>query len=506
MPSFNTQTFLAAHPEVWAEWANPNSGNQQFYTNIDDYIKNSVGAVGTPAEQQALANGQFIGSNGRALNSAQGQPAQTTDPAAATASNPFGSGGLANLINTGAQQGATGATVNPNTQEIMAATQNGATASQGNTATTGTQSQIGTQQGTTSQLQNTTGTQAGTTIGGTTGSQQGTQATQQVGQVGTTGTSQPVDTLGFGQLLQQQVPGAQSATQTQQDFLKGVVANGPANQQALTSRAVNQAMSGPGMVGAGENAQARAASDAAATVGVNSLNQQLQAASQLANPTQTTNLATAANPYVGTQTAGNQTSNQAGTTNTGQTSTGTTNQSTSGTNTQNLVNDVNSLNLSSLLNNTATNTAENQSGTSSANSGQVGIGNVPESKQQTSGGCYVCTDLVDRGLMAPGAVRRAARWKLAQTRFQRSLVGYSLYGPFVARHHLVPRSVARLILYEECRLAGVKVAKRLDATGLHAVFHYLSLAIAVLTGRKEIRQCDADTVAMLSRNNLIFEV
>jgi hypothetical protein len=489
MPMFNVQNYLATHPNVVNTFIDDPLAKQTYGT-LDNFAIADAKGNGTPEEKIAANGTQVIDSGGMLTNNPT-LPVET---------------GLGSLINDAAKTGAAGATVNPNTQEVMAANQTGTTQSSGLTNTSGTQTQTGTKSNNTSQNQVTNSAQAGTTIGSTGSNTSGTSTTGQTSQTGTTNTVTPTDTLGFGQLLQNQVTGAQDATATQQSFLKDLVANGPANQQALTARAVNSALSGPGMVGAGDNAQARAASDAASTVATNALNQQLAAAGQLANNTQVTNLATAGNPYVGSSSTGATNTTASGTTNSNQSTGGFSNTATNNTNTENLINNLNSLDISSLINKTDTTTNEQQAGLSNANSSQVGIGTVPENSTSSAGGCYVCTDFVDRGLMHPGAIRRAARWKLSQTKYHKSLVGYSIYGPFAAKHHLVPRSIARLILYEECRLAGVKVPKRTDATGCHAIFHYFSTIVAVLTGQNKIKQCEPSMVAMLSRNNLIFKV
>lgn len=396
----------------------------------------------------------------------------------------------------------------------MGGIQSGQTASQGLTNTVGQQKQTGSQSTSGTSAQNTVGTSnqntTGTTSGSSTQNTTGQQTTTGQSQVGTQGTTQAIDTLGLGKLLQNQANAAQGATDTTNSYLSNLVANGPQQQQALTSRAVNQALSGPGMVGAGDNARARAASDAAATIAANSTSQQLQAASQLAGPTAATTLAAAGNPYVGQATTGQQVASNTGTTQSAQNTTGTTQgtstQNTTGNTTQNQTGSTTGLNLSSLVNDTNTSTAENQSGQSSGQSAQVGVGKIPESTAQ-AGGCYVCTKFVDRGLMKPGAVRRAATWKLYgpdAKAWRKSLVGYSIYGPTLAKFNLVPRVIARLILWEECRLAGVRLKSRLDAKFCHWVFHNLSEFVAEITDTHAIQSCDSETSRMLRRNNLNF--
>lgn len=552
------------------QWLNENPGLvNQFGSNPPDgavtrFVVNWYNTQPTPPKPDATDAAIFRTSNQYPNAFPAGSPAITQ---ALVPSTDIGGGGTlgglsgplslasqggstGGLITDAMNQGAKGALVNPNTQEVMGAIQSGQTVSQGNTNTTGTQSQIGSNNTTSSQKQNvtgnttnnqvgsTTGTTAGSntsnttgantsiTAGNNTGATTGTTSTGSTGLTATQGTSKPIDTLGLGAMLQGQIPGATGATSDQQNFLRNLVTNGPTQQQGLTEKAVANSLSGPGMIGVGDNARARAAGYAGENVGLNSLGQQLQAASQLAGPTAATTLASAGNPFIGQATTGQQatiggttgTNNQttagtnvqgttglntqstAGTNN--QATIGTSNLSNTGTSNQDLTSAANSLNLSSLLNNTNTNTNENQSGASAAQSGQVGIGNVPTNTQQSSGGCYVCTYWG----MNPGVIRRAARWKLSVPKYRRSLAGYSVYGPFAARHFLIPYTVARLVLYEETRLAGLRLPKRLDATVSHSLFHWGSLLVAVLTNTHSIKQCDQRTIAHLSRNNLLFKL
>lgn len=424
-------------------------------------------------------------------------------PPTNTAASIFGAG-TAGAANNTLGNAAVAAGSNPNSTQVQGAVQNGGFESTGASTTSGTQTQQG--RNTTTGNQTVAGTQTNTGV--QTGNQSGTQTGNATTNNTTTGQTNVVDTLGLGGLLAGSAGSATNRDQVSNDFLTGLVKDGPKNQQALTDRAVSQSLSGPGMVGTGDGAKVRAASDAAATVGVNSLNQQLAASQQLSGPTATTTLAQAGRDYLGQQTTGQNTGNQ---TTTGTTDTSTVGR-TSGTQANNQSTDTNTLNLSDLINNTSGTTSENQSGTSNNSGITIGSGNIPETKQQSSGGCYVTTAYVNMGWRAKRCIRAAAKWKLDQPKYRRSLVGYSLWGPTAARWVLDSGTfaallfpVARAVLYEELRLAGKTKSTRLSASLCHAVFHYGSLALAKLTGVRKIRQCDDATVDLLSRNGLLFD-
>jgi len=488
-----------------------------------------------------------------------------------SAANIFGDtdGPTKAALDSAVRQAISYATANPNQGQVGVGNQTGSYTTGGTSNTTGTQSSTGKETG----VASTTGSTAGTTIGGTTntGTTTGSGTTINSGTTGTTGTttgsttgsttgntsgsttgttsgttggsstSGVVDTLGLGALLKAQVPGATDAAAKQRAFLTDLVANGPKAQQAQTALAVNQALSGPGMVGAGNSAQARAAGNAASNVGLNSLNQQLAASGQLSNDSALTNLVKAGNSFLGTTgtTTGTNTGSNTGTT-TGTTTgtnagsnTGTTNStgvssntgvntnagSTSNTGTStgattgNTTGSSNTLNLKDLINNSSTSGTESSSGNSTANSTTAGIGNAPKDTTSNQGGCYACTAYADTGLIGRRSIRAAAEWKLRQPKYRRSLVGYSVYGPALAR--LIMWSpifaylffpVARAVLHEELRLAG-RVSSRCKWASLcHFIFDKGSLAIAVLTGAKQVQPCGERVKALLQRNNLLLEV
>lgn len=446
----------------------------------------------------------------------------TTNP---TAVNIFGTVDPSTALS----QAISGATMNPNTQQVQGGQQAGYYQSAGGTTTTGTQAEQGRQESTTTGRQAGTQTGIGQVSGVTSGQQTGQTLTGTVGATTqdvtgrgqTAGTTEVLDTLGLGRLLAGQAGAATSADAARQAFLQGLVTQGPQQQQALTAQAVNQALSGPGMFGTGEGAKARAAGNAAAQVGVNSLNQQLQAAQLLGGPTATTTLVGAGTPYLGQQTTGttqqaqSTTGTQAGQTQTAQMAeqSGASEQKTGTQQTTDQTSTSQALNLSNLLRSSQAASNEAQMGTSGNVGYTAGIGTVPQNTQTSSGGCYVCTMYVDHGWKAHRMVRKAAQFKLSLPKYRRSLVGYSVYGPTLAKWVGASPTfaaaffpVARAVLYEELRLAGVVEAKQPFASLCHFVFHYGSLAIAVLTGKRQVVQCDQETCNMLSRNNLLIKV
>lgn len=448
------------------------------------------------SNQQGVSGWENIDPTKINLGSFSGSPTGSN-----TANNIFGSGTVNSAqdsLNTVAGNAAGG-----NSSQVQGGQQSGNYSSTGTTGTTGTQNQQNATSGTTTNNQSQTGTTSGTQLGSSsTGSN-----TQQQG--ATTGSTNVNDTLGFGSLLKGQQGAATANTNTDNSFLSNLVKNGPAQQQALTAQAVNQATSGPGMVGAGDNAGARAAGYAASNVGLNSLGQQLQGAAQLAGPTATTTLANAANPYLGTNTSG--TSSQAGSNIT----TGQTAQNSATTTDQALQSLESSTGLSNLLNNTSTNTNEGQSGTAGGSSLSIGAGNAPEAQTTTSGGggCYACTALIHLGMMHKIALVRGGSYKYGNKKYERSLAGYSLYGPWLARLILawpwfakVFRPIARVILYEEVRLSGRHIPRRLDASFWHFLFNRGSWVLAVVTGRRKARTDDPKIEQLLRSQGVYWEV
>ena len=420
------------------------------------------------------------------------QPIQpSSGPAPVNANIPSNTVGGTNLnTNQGLQNAVNAADQGGNTQQLQGSQQYGQFGTTGTTNTAGTQQEQGTQIGQTSQTQQQTGQQQTT----------GQQAT--TGTAATTGLTQVLDQLGLGQLIQGQAGNAAQGANTASNFLQGVTQGNNPLLQAQTSNAVNQSLSGPGMVGAGQGAQARAAGDAAAQVGLSSQGQQISAAQALGGPTAVTTLAGAGNPYLGQQTSGTQATS------------GLTNTTGNTLSSQDLSSLTNSLNLSSLLNQSQTATNEAQSGSSAANSTQEAIGQVPQSQTSSGGGCYVCTAYYE---LNPSqsmfrSIRRAASWKLYHDKYRQCLVGYSIYGPRLAlwglrhrRFSAAVRPIARAILYQENRLAlPHRFKAKAAACAWHVMFHYGSILVALLSGRKKIITKDPTVIAMLSRHNLYW--
>lgn len=252
------------------------------------------------------------------------------------------------------------------------------------------------------QVQSNQQTGAFQSSGTETQNQSQTQAQTQTGQQ-TTGTSQQStgqtsvnDTLGFGQLLQGQAQNAADSTAATNNFLTGVIQNGNPALQSQVQQAVNNATSGPGMVGAGQSANARAAGYAGAEVGRQALGQQLQAAQQLSGPTALTTLSAAGNPYLGQTQTGNTTGVQQQDTNT----------STLGNTLSNLVNN------------------QSQSGTADSNTTQIAAGSTPVQKSE-SGGKIICTVLVHHGFFKRVDVARELTYfRLHHKRYLNAIVGY----------------------------------------------------------------------------------
>ena len=459
--------------------------------------------------------------------SAAPRPTFATSPTSAnpTAVNIFGAADPAQTLALAVQ----GAGVMPNTTQVQGGQQAGYFDSTGVTDTTGSKTTAGTDRSTSSGVDLTQQTGSRDVTGATSGARTGVTQTEQAGTTvedltgrGTTaGTTRVADTLGLGSLLKDQSGAATSADKARQSFLESLVNQGPKEQQALTQAAVNQALSGPGMFGTGEGAQARAAGNAAAQVGLQSLAQQLEAARQLAGPTATTTLVGAGTPYLGQDTTGTTESSQskegstAGATTateSGIQTSDTTQRETSGSLTD-VSRRAESLNLRDLVEATSGTTTEDQSGTSGNVGVTAGIGTTPPASTSSGGGCVACTAYVDVGWKAHRIVRAAAEYKLSLPKYRRSLAGYSVYGPALAR--LIQRSplfaklffpVARAVLYEELRLAGRVSQSSKWASLCHFGFHYGSLAVAVLTGQRDIKQCDKETINLLERNNLFVRI
>lgn len=372
--------------------------------------------------------------------------------------------------------------------------------------------QSGTQTGT----QNTTNT--GTNTQNTTTGQQGTTTGTTAGNVDTTGTAttRPIDTLGFGGLLQGAAAGTQASDAARTGFLQDVMNTGGTQFGSQVDQAVRQAVSGPGLTGSGDSARARAAGYAGAQVARNNLDQRLGAAGQLAGPTGLTTLSGAANPYIGQSTA--TTGTQASTGTTGGTSNVTGTQNTSGTNTN--TGTTNTSGATTNTGNTATsgwqnllsNVLENQSGTAAGTSASSAAGQIPSSNQVSTGGggCVLCTAGVHHGIFRNlRLLRRVISYKLSSRRFSAASRGYFFLFTPVARRMLTSRRLAvsllplaRAVVYEEARVAGVKLPFHLWPWVVHWSGHLLCKTVGNLPVPAHVRSHEIEAVAR--KHNIWF--
>lgn len=487
---FNVQTYLQQHPELMTAWNDQSTGNQQFYSSLDDYVRDSAGVLHS-------GDGQYIDSTGKAVNTgASGgnagaattstqTPTQlgsslagllggssTTDPAQqalAAGANRAIAGGNSNQVQGGVQTGQYG-TTNTTAQQ---GTQNTTGATTGQQQTTGTTSNIGQQQGVTS----------------TTGQQQG-QSTTNV-----------VDQYGLGNLASSLTGTAAANDAARTNYLSGVVQNGDPNLQYQTTKAVNQALSGPGLTGAGDSARARAAGYAAADVAGNSTANQLAASNQLGGSTASGTAIQQASPLLGSSTASNQTS-------LGQTLSDLASSNT-GTSIQNLL----SSGTSSQQGTTGQTGSSATSGTASGSNLGVATGQVPQQQVQSGSGCYVCTAFVERGELTPSLVRHAVVAKLrGLARYETALRGYMVYGPLLARLVLKSKLAARLllpisraVLYAELRVGHPKLPWKPYAAFWHSVFTTISLPFGSLARIAGYSKTPKSMAWLLEKHNLNFK-
>ncbi len=498
----------------------------------DAFTNQQYGLNPTPAVSTSATNGvpldfnQLTGLTGGAPNLTGAVPSVT--------------GGNYNMNEAGAQTGgysSVGATnqtqegqqgTNSTESSQQQGTQTNAQNTAQNQATTGTSigSTTGFQNGTTAQQS--TGTQAST--GQTTGIQSGTQQT-----TGQTNVTTPFD---IQSLVGGQLGDIASSDKSRNAYLTDFMNTGGTGFNSQVDQAVRGSLSGPGMQGVGQSGQARAAGYAGAQVARNNAQERLSAAQQLAGPTGLGTAVQTSAPLYGKSDTGTSTgqsvntgtsSQVANTANntvgqTAQTSGGTSNQSTAGnTATTGSSNAVSTSDLSSLINK-ASNSFDFQklvgneasAGTAAGSSASVGAGQVPESTPVKSGGCVVCTAYVSLGRMNPGAIRRAVRWKLRTSRYGVSVDGYMLYGPALARwvqkDGLFAKlffPIARGILYHENYLStpGRYKWKLLPCIN-HAVFNYLSYPVGLAARKLGLAtgvRCP-QTLALLKSQNLEFSL
>jgi hypothetical protein len=381
---------------------------------------------------------------------------------------------------------------NSNTASVQGANQTGAFTTEGlvNQQQVDTQNQTGTQN--TNLNETTAGTQTGTQTGAQTQTQTGT----------TTGTQQQrvADTLGLGELVKGQTGQATQSDAARTGFLTDIMQTGGGQFNDQVQAAINNAMSGPGMQGVGNAAKGRVAGSAAANVARENLGQRLNASGQLAGPTATSNLVGAGVPLLGQDVSSSgstfNVSDLVSSAQNAMSSTGAKNAAQTGTTTQNATGT------------SAQTSAESQAGTSAGNSNQFLLGEQPVAK---TGGCYVSSILCLFGMTPKRVIQAAVNYKIHDPEFHYMRIGYSIYGPALARLALQSRIVRKLlqpvcraILYEELRWAG-RVSKFKPAPFTwHCLFHYGSELIGFFSSRKELVTRCPVMIRLLRNNNLLF--
>lgn len=291
-----------------------------------------------------------------------------------------------------------------------------------------------------------------------------TQNSVQAGQFGTVGTTsndskqsttqttqgtqtvRPDDVYGFGQLLRDQAAATQSSDAARTTWLTDIMNTGGTAFQQQLDAGIRQSLSGPGMIGIGDEGRGRTAGAAAADIGRSNLNQRLGASQQLATGPASglSALAAAAQPYGVGQTT-----------------------STSGTTTG----------LSELI----TRASEAQAGTTSAQSSQAGAGLIPQGQPVKTGGCVLCTAAIELKLSKHHRVlRKVIKHKLVTDakRFHPAAKGYfAVFTPladWLLTHPRIARTlwpVAKAVVYEELRVAGRQLPFRLWAWLVHWTGH-----------------------------------
>lgn len=323
------------------------------------------------------------------------------------------------------------------------------------------------------QVQNATqGGQFGT-VGSTSGQQTQTQTQTTDG----TSVSKPIDTLGFGSLLQQQAGQVGASDTARTSFLTDLMQNGGSGFQSQLDQGIRNSLTGPQMTGAGDSARARAAGYGAAQIGRTNLDARLGAAHELSAPTGLAALSTAANPYIGQS--------------------NTTSGSTTG--------------LSDLV----SKGSEAQAGVTAAQSSQAGAGQIPQGQPVKTGGCVLCTAAIELKLSNHQRVlRRVIRHKLHTDpkRFASAAKGYfAVFTPLAAwllMHPRLARSlwpVAKAVVYEELRVSGRRLPFRVWPWLVHWTGHAFCSAVGATLPVKGY--VDNSTILDIAkRNNILFEV
>lgn len=417
-----------------------------------------------------------------------------------------------------------------NNSQVQAGNQTGTLATNtGQASNTNQQTaNVGTSNQTTNNTQSSTGTQ-GTTGTNTT---QGLTATQgsdvELGnttqrQIGVTeGSRSVVDNLGLGGLISGMTGQTGRNDAARSGFLTDVMQNGGTQFESQVDQAVRRSLTGPQTTGAGDSARARMGGYAAAEVARNDMGARLNAAQQLGGPTASGTLVQQAQPLLGERTTGSSESLgntlsqlaknstqigqslQAGTNASNTTSA----NNTTGTSTQAGSNTNVGSNITDMVGGQSTASAASGASQSAA------AGQAP-TQQSGGGGCYVTSALASQGYCDAEDVRAAVRYKLYQRRSRFMPIGYSVYGPFLAKQVLKKNLVGRLlrpiairVLNEELRLAGRSIEFDLGAWALHILFHYGSAALGAVVAcfGAKCKTRDHEIAAFLKQNNLYFEV
>ena len=514
---------------------------------LQQYVNTIPGAEVNTPEGQAAFNawtGKFSQQFGGSWESIPDD--YFTNPQYGYAQANFGANNLVgdalqSQIQYGLAQGAQRAAAGGNTNQIQGTTQQGSLTGTTEATQQGTEhnttTQVGSQTGATQQQQQQTGqTQnvqqtSNANLQNITGNENTASSTAQQTQQSQVGTAQQrtgvATDLGLSDLIAKQGQSLAGSDAARTAFLQDTMQTGGTGFGQQVDAAIRSSLSGPGMQGVGQGAQGRVAGDAAANVARNNMDQRLAASSQLGQTTGLGTLTQQASPLMGqvsnttqgTQTTGNTTGTQTGQTTTGQTTAGTGTSTSVGSQLSNLLTNTtgasqNTSSMSSVADalNSLTSQQKNSSEASGSSLG-VATGQIPQ--QTTSGGgCYVCSALSTLGLIGKRSVRRAVQYKLYERRSRYMPIGYSIYGPSLAKWVVRSGWVRRLllplvrgILYEELRLANRRSELRLVPWATHLAFHYGSGAlgyVALLFGRG-FETKDTEIYNLLSENNLLFK-
>lgn len=495
----DTAGYAAKRPDLKANWDN-NPEIQQIYGNdfnrylTDDYFRASNGPSTMPefntSDPSTKVNNPPTDNPGTTGGGTTGGGGGGTSGG--------GGGGTSGGVGTGL-----GGLIDQGTLDSILKSLGQGNVNGGNTDQTSGSSQSGgfttdntTGQKTDQQTKGTVVSNGSTTSNGTTNQTNvGSTNTNTSG----TSTQEVVDKLGLGDLIKSQTAGTAASDEARRNFLTDTMQTGGSQFQSQLDQGIRSSLTGPQMTNAGDSARARAAGYSAAQTGRNNLDERLAASSQLAGPTGSGTLVQQGSPLLGKTT--------------------TDNSSTIGTSLNNLVGTNTNTGTSNNTDTTNMDTAGAMSGTSNTDGTATGsslshsFGNTPIAQQSSGGGCFVCSALATVGKCDPEDVRMAVRYKLYKRRSKNMPVGYSLYGPLLAklvlRYSLVQRLVGPLalrVLEEELRLAGKVSGFSFLNWALHFSWHYSSGALGFVARcfGATFKTRDTAIFNMLKSNNLFF--